>query len=103
VQGLETTRLVTDGGVETAQYPVSIYPSWFRGFFIYVVPLACINYFPAMGLIDRVDPLGAPSWVHWLSPVMGVVFFLVSIKVWHFGKTTLIGRSGLCGQGRGPG
>ncbi len=85
VESLGIARLVTDGGVETGQFPLSIYEPWFRRFFIYVVPIACINYFPAMGLLERPDPLNSPEWLQWFSPVAGVVFFLLTLRVWHWG------------------
>ena len=36
---LEIVNTVSYGGVETAQYPLSIYRPWFRHFFTFVVPL----------------------------------------------------------------
>src|SRR5262249_43340091 len=46
VESIEIINCVTYGGVETAQFPLSIYRPWFRTFFTFVVPLATINYFP---------------------------------------------------------
>ena len=43
----------TDGGVETTQYPLSIYEPWFRKVFTYVVPLGCVSYFPALAIMGR--------------------------------------------------
>ncbi len=57
VETLEIWSTVTYGGVETAQYPMSIYKSWFRQFFIYVVPLACVAYFPVVAVLGKRDPL----------------------------------------------
>ncbi|MHC5039806.1 MAG: ABC transporter permease, partial [Planctomycetota bacterium] len=48
VETLEIVNIVTYGGVETTQYPLAIYAKWFRRFFIFVVPLACMNYFPSL-------------------------------------------------------
>ena len=59
---------VTYGGVETAQFPLAIYRPWFRRFFTFVVPLACVSYYPTLGLLERADPLGSPAYVHWLTP-----------------------------------
>jgi ABC-2 type transport system permease protein len=85
VEGLEIANILTYGGTETAQYPLSIYRNWLREFFIFIVPLASINYFPALRILGRADPLGYPSWVAWLSPAIGVGFFLMCLQVWNFG------------------
>ena len=84
-EGLEIANALTNGGTETAQYPLVIYPRWFRRFFTYVVPLAGITYFPALAILDRADPLGFPTWVRWLSPVAGFAFLLVALRVWKLG------------------
>ena len=76
---------VTYGAVETAQYPLSIYKSWFRQFFIYVIPLACVAYFPVVAVLGKTDPLHSPVLLQWLSPLAGVIFLLVALRVWRFG------------------
>jgi len=85
IETLEIVNTLTYGGVETAQYPLSIYRPWFRKFFVGVIPLACINYFPALAILDRPDPLGAPVFLRWAAPAVGVVFLLVTFRVWRFG------------------
>jgi len=47
-ESLEIMNTVTYGGVETAQYPLSIYRDWFRRFFTFVIPLAFANYYPVL-------------------------------------------------------
>lgn len=84
-ESLEIVNIVTYGGVETAQYPLSVYKSWFRQFFIYVVPLACVTYFPIVAILGRPDPLHSPVWFQWISPLAGVVFLLISLRLWRFG------------------
>ena len=84
-ESLEILNTVTYGGVETAQYPISIYRGWFRKFFTMVIPLACINYFPALAILDRADPHGGPAFLGWAAPAVGVAFLLLSLQVWRFG------------------
>ena len=84
-EGLEVVNTLTYGGVETAQYPLAIYTKWFRRFFTFVVPLACMNYFPALAITGHRDPLGTPDWVPWLSPLTGFLFLAVCLRVWRFG------------------
>jgi ABC-2 type transport system permease protein len=84
-QALEAVNTFTDGGVETARWPMSIYEGWFLKFFVYVIPLACVNYFPVLAILGRPDPLHFPSWLGWVSPSFGFVFMAGSLLVWAFG------------------
>ncbi|MFP4016156.1 MAG: ABC transporter permease, partial [Halanaerobiales bacterium] len=83
IQSLEIVNMVTYGGVETTQYPLSIYKDWFRKFFTYVIPLAFINYIPALNILGKGD--GFLYSLSWLSAPLGLLFFLLCIKIWHFG------------------
>ena len=84
VESLEMMNTVTYGGVQTAQYPLSIYQRWFRRFFTFVVPLACVNYYPVLAILDRPGgPWGGA--LRWVSPVVGVVFLAVALQVWKLG------------------
>jgi viologen exporter family transport system permease protein len=85
IESLEIANTLTYGGVETAQYPLEIYNSWFRRFFTFVVPLACINFFPAIAILDRPAPPGFQSWIPWCSPMVGFVFLALSVKIWGIG------------------
>ena len=82
---LEIVNTVTYGGVETAQYPLVIYRRWFRRFFTFIVPLACINYFPALAILDRTDSLGTPALLQWTSPAVGMAFLAITLQVWKIG------------------
>ena len=42
VESLEVMNVLTYGGVQAAQFPLSIYAGWFRNFLIFVVPLGCV-------------------------------------------------------------
>jgi ABC-type uncharacterized transport system, permease component len=86
VESLEIMNTVTYGGTETAQYPLGIYRPWFRRFFTFVVPLACVNYIPASALLGREAALGVPPWLPWVAPLVGVAFLLVCLRVWTFGE-----------------
>jgi viologen exporter family transport system permease protein len=84
-ESLEMWNAFTYGGVSMSQYPIEVYRSWFRRFFTFVIPIACINYFPGVAMLNRPDPLGTPLWVQWLAPLAGPAFLFVSIQVWKFG------------------
>jgi ABC-2 type transport system permease protein len=85
IESLEIMNVLSYGGASAAQYPVSIYQGLFRDLLLYLLPLGCMNYFPALALLGRSDPLGFPSWVPWASPLVGVLFLLISLKFFRFG------------------
>jgi ABC-2 type transport system permease protein len=84
-ESLEIVNTVTYGGVETAQFPLTIYKRWFRRFFTFVVPLACVNYYPVAALVGR--PAAGGGWLalQYAAPGVGVLFLLVTLRIWHFG------------------
>lgn len=84
-ESLEIMNTVTYGGVETTQYPVTIYRPWFRDIFIFVVPLATVSYFPSLAILGRDDPLGTSLLFQYLSPAFGFVFLAATLRVWQFG------------------
>ncbi|HEY9219130.1 MAG TPA: ABC-2 family transporter protein [Phenylobacterium sp.] len=85
VESLEVANLLTYGGVQAAQYPLSIYAAWFRTFLTLVVPIACVGYYPVLTILGRDDPLGAPAWVGPVAPLAGFAFLAVSFLAWRFG------------------
>jgi ABC-2 type transport system permease protein len=86
VDSLEVMNAFTDGGCETGQFPLAIYRPWFRKFFTFVVPLACVTYYPALAILGRADAAtGSPLWFQCAAPATGVLFLLVSLRVWRFG------------------
>ncbi|CAN5503228.1 ABC-2 family transporter protein [soil metagenome] len=84
-ESLEVWNAFTYGGIFMSQYPLPIYRRWFSRFFTFVIPLACINYFPAVAMMQRDDPLGYSPAFHWLSPLAGPAFLLIALQVWKFG------------------
>jgi ABC-2 type transport system permease protein len=85
VESLEIVNTLTYGGVETTQFPLPIYDRWLRVLFIGVVPLASATYFPALALLERVDPLGSPAWVPWVAPAAGPLFLVAALQLWKVG------------------
>jgi ABC-2 type transport system permease protein len=85
IDKLEVWNAFTYGGVTMSQYPLPIYRSWFRAAFTYVIPLGCVNYFPAVAILGRPEPLGAPAIAGWLTPLAGPVFLILGLQVWRIG------------------
>jgi viologen exporter family transport system permease protein len=85
VESLEIANTMTYGGVQAAQYPMDIYAGWFRKLMTFVVPLACISYFPVVGILGLEDPLGSSLVFQIASPAIGFLFLFVSFGVWQLG------------------
>ena len=84
-ESLELMNVMTYGGGEAAQFPLTIYHEWFRRFFTYAVPLATVTYYPAIAIPGRADPLGTSRLFQYLSPLVGVLFLLAATRVWRVG------------------
>lgn len=84
-EGLEVWNAFTYGGATMNQYPLEIYRPWFRRFFTFVIPFACINYLPAVAILGRPDPLGTPAIVQWVAPLAGPLFLVMALQVWKIG------------------
>ena len=85
IDSLEVVNLATYGGVEAAQVPISIYNRWFRRFFTMVIPLAAINLVPLSAVLEHPSLKDIPPLLAWLSPLAGLGFCLVCLRIWHFG------------------
>lgn len=81
VETVELANTVTAGGVQTAQYPLGIYRKELRGFFTYIVPLACANYFPVLEILGRDSQVGLSAYLPWISPFVGPFFFYAALQV----------------------
>jgi ABC-2 type transport system permease protein len=85
IESLEVVNVVTYGGVQAAQFPLSLYSGWLRNALTYVVPLACVAYFPILLVLGRPDPLGTPPWFCAVAPLAGFIFLGVAFLAWRFG------------------
>jgi ABC-2 type transport system permease protein len=79
---LEIMNITTYGGVEAGQYPITIYPSAFRLFFTFAIPLACVAYYPVATLLKHET---IPFWIGSLLPLSGVLFLYLACQLWKFG------------------
>jgi len=82
VESLELFNIFIYGGREANSKPMDIYTAWFKNLFVYVIPLGAINYLPMSVLLDMHY---IPVWAAYLSPLMGVVFFIVCMQAWRIG------------------
>lgn len=85
IESLEIANVFTYGGVEAAQYPIALYAAWFRRILTFAVPLACVAYYPALAILGKPDPLGAPAWTGLVSPLAGFAFLAIAFGAWRIG------------------
>lgn len=85
IEGLEAVNAFTYGGVYAGQFPISLYEQWLRTFLTFIVPLACIAYYPVLAILGRSDPLGAPDWLLPLTPLTGFIFLAFTFIIWQLG------------------
>lgn len=82
IEGLEFMNIFTDGGREIAQYPLNIYSEWVLKFFTFVIPLAFVNYYPYLYIIDRI---GENKILYMLSPICSIFFIVPAYVLWKVG------------------
>jgi len=85
VESIEAMNILTYGSVEMAQYPMHIFHEWLRRFFVYAVPLAFVNYYPALWLLGKPDPLGLPPWAPLAAFPLCALVFGVGLAAWRQG------------------
>jgi ABC-2 type transport system permease protein len=65
-------------------YPLNMFPAFIQIGLTFVFPWAFINYYPALILLNKART--APEIVlGWLAPLVGLLFFLFSLKIFHSG------------------
>lgn len=58
-------------------YPLSIYAVYIKIILTWIIPLAFINYYPSLFLLDK-----EVNILTWIAPIVGPVIFLVSLGIW---------------------
>jgi ABC-2 type transport system permease protein len=85
VESLEVMNILTYGGQMMTSYPMHIFQDWLRSIFTFVIPMAFVNYYPTLWLLGKPDPLGLPTWLAFLSPIVCLIVFGVGVWMWRFG------------------
>lgn len=80
LEGLEFMNVFTDGGRDHGAYPMGVYGREVLAFYTYVVPLACVQYYPLMYLLGRWDN----PWLA-VCPLAGFAFLLPAWGIWRLG------------------
>ncbi len=78
----EVANAFTYGGNTLGQYPFTIYPADLVKALTFILPMAFINWYPALYVLGRPDPFGFPEWLQWASPVVTAGFVVVAGCSW---------------------
>lgn len=78
IEGLEFMNIFTDGSREFGQYPMGLFKREVLIFFTYLIPIACVNYYPIRYI------LGYSNYIMYLiSPLFCFVIFIISILLFN--------------------
>ena len=78
IEGLEFVNIFTDGSREFGQYPMNLFKKEVLIVFTYLIPIACVNYYPVNYILGLSD-----SILYLISPLFCLVLFSVSILLFN--------------------
>lgn len=81
----EVQNSFTYGGNAMLQYPPTVFAKELVRGVTFLVPLAFVNWLPALRLLGRPDPLGLPGWVDFLGPVVAALMCTGAGLAWRLG------------------
>lgn len=79
-QSLEIMNIFTDGGRDLSQYPLDIYNKIIKNFFTFIIPLAFVNYYPLLYIIERTN-----NKLYIIAPLLTILFIIPCYIVWKIG------------------
>jgi ABC-2 type transport system permease protein len=82
---VELQSAFTHGGRFLTQYPLSIYGREAARALTFILPMAFINWQPALYVLDRPDPTGLPSFLRFASPLVAAAMLALAGLAWRTG------------------
>ena len=76
---------LTYGGHDFAAYPVTVYGALMRRLLAYGLGFAFVAYYPALALLGRPDPLGAPAHLGYAAPLIALAAAALAGLLWRTG------------------
>ena len=64
------------------QYPVDIFGNAFRVIVTSFLPVAFLNYYPALFLLNKLDRAGSAWWLSFMSPFVAILLVSILSGVW---------------------
>ena len=65
------------------QYPIDIFGNVFRILVTSLIPVAFMNYYPALVLLDKIAYGSSWPWLSYMSPVVALLLMVIVWRVWH--------------------
>ncbi|MFD8593974.1 ABC transporter permease [Kitasatospora sp. NPDC059646] len=81
----ELQNSVTYGGATLLQYPPTVFAKEVVAGTVFGVPLAFVNWLPALHVLGRPDPLGLPVAFRFASPLAAALCVLAAAAAWRTG------------------
>jgi ABC-2 type transport system permease protein len=81
----EAANAFTYGGNTMTQYPLTIYPTEVVKALTFLVPVAFVNWYPALFILDVPDPVGLPDALRFAAPVAAVALCTLAALAWRTG------------------
>lgn len=81
----EVQNSFTYGGCTMLQYPPTVFAKDLLRGVTFILPLAFVNWLPALYILGRPDPLGLPVWAAYASPLVAFAVFLPASLAWRAG------------------
>jgi viologen exporter family transport system permease protein len=64
-------------------YPVDMFGYAFRVIVTGLIPVAFMNYYPALMLLGKLDPQSPWGWLGYMSPLVALLLVIIASGVWH--------------------
>lgn len=80
IGSLDFLNIFTYGMRQFGRYPFSVYGDTILRFLTFVVPLALVQYYPLLYLLDRED-----SFLYMISPLLSLLFLLPTLLLYRIG------------------
>lgn len=81
----EVQNAFTYGGTTLLQYPPSVFAKDLVRGVTFVLPLAFVNWLPALYILDRPYPLDLPGWTAFAPPLVAVACLALAGLAWRTG------------------
>jgi ABC-2 type transport system permease protein len=76
-------NLLMQLNVMVQYYPVDIFGTAFRVLVTGFIPVAFMNYYPALMLLNKIDHTNPGWWLGYISPIVAFTLLIISSVIWH--------------------
>lgn len=85
VDAIEVMNILTYGGSYVISHPMHVLQSWLRNFFTFIVPAIFLNYYPALYILGKQDPVAMPAWAPFAAPFVAAAALWIAAAFWRYG------------------